>query len=467
MKNKKIRMLLLAIVLSISCFLTCFIPATNIVYASSIGVVGGYTNVLEDLQKDDTFNANDYPVIQDDYSLQVITIAESSDNELFVYVYHPIGDYSKSLARSIFISIDKSTMQFLNYYLDYVNSQGVFAKYRVKNFVVSTDSTRYYEITSIYRRYINNIDNELDNGNTTDEVEFKVAKSWTFTTNDTETTMLCQDLDVITITSKYVGFVRYEDGNWWHMWGESACDRHFVAFDTDKQIDKLMEADVFYQYQENVIYDPTLGIADTNYKYGEIKDGYAYLTYTQMGNYDNGHYNYTWDRIQSVDSFIESIDITTTYTCGIFDVENSSKITEENIGYLQEQKWVLSFLETGVEVTRSSEWETTYYTRVGSISILRLKFETNDVVYNLGVIDNKQSGSSEPINTWSTNVDLNNTFKLLLLMLLLILLVVVLNPVLPIVFKAIWFVIKTIIKITWWIISIPFKLLGAIFKKRE
>lgn len=460
-------MLLLAIVLSISCFLTCFVPVTNIVYASSIGVVGGYTNVLDDLQKDTNFNVDDYPVIQDDYSLQVITIAESSDKELFVYVYHPIGDYTKSIARSIFMSSDKSVMQFVNYNLDYINSKGVFAKYRVNNFVVKNYYPRNYEITSIYRRFIKNVDSEPDNGNVINEIEFKVAKCWTFNTTDTGTTMSCQDLDVITITSKYVGFVRYEDGNWWHMWGESACDRHFVAFDTDKQIDRLMEADIYYQYQENGIYDPTVGFADTNYSFGEIKDGYAYLTYTQIGNYNNGHYNYTWDRIQTVDSFVESVDITTTYTCGIFDIENSSKITDENVGYLREQKWVLSFLETAVTVTRSMEWETTLYTRVGNVSILRLKFETAGVMYNLGVIDNKQSGSSEPINTWSTNVELNDTFKLLLILLLLILLVIVLSPVLPIVFNTIWFVVKTIIKVVWWVITLPFKLLGAIFKKRE
>ena len=44
-----------------------------------------YTGVLEDLQKDESFSESYYPVVADDYSLQMVQIAESSDKELFVY----------------------------------------------------------------------------------------------------------------------------------------------------------------------------------------------------------------------------------------------------------------------------------------------------------------------------------------------------------------------------------------------
>ena len=56
-RKVKIKMLLIAIVLCFSCFLTCFTPITiQSVYASSVDVVGGYTDVMEDLQKDKYFS---------------------------------------------------------------------------------------------------------------------------------------------------------------------------------------------------------------------------------------------------------------------------------------------------------------------------------------------------------------------------------------------------------------------------
>lgn len=79
--KKRITMLLLAIAMCLSCFVSCFFT-TSLASASNIGVIGGYTSVLEDLQKDENFNAEDYPIVADDYSLQVITIAESENKEL-------------------------------------------------------------------------------------------------------------------------------------------------------------------------------------------------------------------------------------------------------------------------------------------------------------------------------------------------------------------------------------------------
>ena len=41
------------------------------------------------------------------------------------------------------------------------------------------------------------------------------------------------DIETITITDKFVGFVRYKDGFKLYV---GACDSHFVAFNTDKPI---------------------------------------------------------------------------------------------------------------------------------------------------------------------------------------------------------------------------------------
>ena len=58
-------------------------------YARVYAETASYTDVLDDLRKDENFSPALYPEVADDYSLQVIQIAESQDRELFVYVYQP------------------------------------------------------------------------------------------------------------------------------------------------------------------------------------------------------------------------------------------------------------------------------------------------------------------------------------------------------------------------------------------
>lgn len=256
---RKIQLVLVSFALLISCLLSCFIPTINTTAALNIEVVGGYTNVLEDLQKDENFYADNYPIIKDDYSLQVIQIAESSDKELFVYVYQPSAEYENLIATSINISTGKGLeLSFKNYALDLINNQGCFYKYRITDFLVGADSIRYYEITSIYRAWNEKYDESIEdeNGNIINEVPFKVAKHYTFTTIEGGVELVEKDVDVIEVTDKYVGFVRYEDGGYSSLFGPAwgtylspGMDSHFVAFSTDKEIDKLMEADVYFQTQ--------------------------------------------------------------------------------------------------------------------------------------------------------------------------------------------------------------------------
>lgn len=47
-----------------------------------------YSNALDDLKKDETFDRNLYPDNLNDYSLQLITVSESESGELFVHAYN-------------------------------------------------------------------------------------------------------------------------------------------------------------------------------------------------------------------------------------------------------------------------------------------------------------------------------------------------------------------------------------------
>ena len=91
---KKILLLLLTV------FLACPWGTVNAVAEDT----GEYTSVMEDLQKDESFREKDYPSIGNNYTLQVIQLAESTAGEVFVYVYQPSNAVKELIATSINIS---------------------------------------------------------------------------------------------------------------------------------------------------------------------------------------------------------------------------------------------------------------------------------------------------------------------------------------------------------------------------
>ena len=221
----------------------------SMVQISNLGAKAeGYSGVLQDLQKDESFQAENYPLIENDDSLQLIQIAESTGKELFLYVYQPSGETKNFTASSVNISTTiNDEISFLTYKLARIDSDGTLYKYKVQNFTVKTDPTRYYVISSIYRPFDVSVDKEASGGNTVTEVNFAVDKQYTFGKINGKEYVNCVDIETIEITDKFVGFVRYENG--FNLYA-SACDSHFVAFNTDKRIDSLLEADVYYTTQK-------------------------------------------------------------------------------------------------------------------------------------------------------------------------------------------------------------------------
>lgn len=414
-----------------------------------------YSDVLDDLHKDKNFDESFYPAFADDYSLQVIQLAESSDKELFVYVYQPSGEDGALTASSINISLSsRDNLRFYNYKLTLLDHDGVFYKYRVNGLTVSSDVTRYYTISSIYRPFDSNIDDEADHGNTITYVNYDVSKEFCFKTVNGESVAQVLDVETIVITDKFVGFCRYSDGFKLYV---GACDSHFVAFNTDRDIDRLMEADVYYTSQSySYSFVPFAG---ENKEFGEKQDNYAYLTYTQrVMHTGDGLFaaTYTWDRIETVEQFLAENDVTqNVYSGALIDVNVANKITEAGVNALKGKKWVLRFAETPYSLNSGAAGATTSFsTIVGDVTILRLKFETDGVIYDLGTIDNMQSGDPDtPVNDEQTEVELSDMGKLILLIIGLILLLVIFGPILP-------YILKAVI----WVIMLPFRLIAAIIK---
>ena len=417
------------------------------------------SGVIEDLSKDVSFNTENYPSNAKDYSLSVMQLAESTDKELFIYVYQPSGDKVRASSINISTTINDE-ISFFNYSLELLNFEGTLFKYKVTNFEVKKDPVRYYAISSIYRPFDAGIGDKKSGNNTINEVNYAVNRQYCFGEINGKPYVNCIDIETIVVTDKFVGFVRYPDG-FKLFTGAGACDSHFVAFNTDKKIDKLFEADVYYTTQK-VSYDFFTEDSPFNIKFGDSKtDNYAYLKYTDKVEHTGGGFfagTYKWDRIQSVDDFIKTEDRTTVYYGAVLNSKVSSKLTDEALNELKGKKWVLRFTETSYDKSpRSGMGAATYYhaetTMVGNVTILRLKFETDGITYNLGVIDNKQTGSTEPSNSMDIKVEPNTTGKSIIFLILFVLLLVLLAPLLP-------YVLNTVI----FIVSLPIKLVSEIVK---
>lgn len=417
-----------------------------------------YSDVLDDLHKDKNFDESFYPALADDYSLQVIQLAESSDKELFVYVYQPSGEDGALIASSINISLSsRDNLRFYNYKLILLDHNGVFYKYRVNGLTVSSDVTRYYTISSIYRPFDSNIDDEADHGNTITYVNYDVSKEFCFKTINGELFAQVLDVETIVITDKFVGFVRYSNGFELNGW-RTMCDSHFVAFNTDHDIDRLLEADVYYTSQS---YEWNRRTDWLNPKeiFGAKEDHVVNLTYEQKIEHTGDGWfapTYKWNRIETVKNFIANENIEQdVYTGALINVNVANKITDEGKAALEGKQWVLRFVETdyGIENgTLGTMYKSS--TIVGDVMILRLKFETDGVIYNLGTIDNMQSGDPDtPVNDEQIQIELSDMGKLILLIIGLILLLVILGPILP-------YIIKAVI----WVIMLPFRLIATIFK---
>lgn len=143
-------------------------------------------------------------------------------------------------------------------------------------------------------------------------------------------------------------------------------------------------------------------------------------------------------------------------------------MTDEALTSLKGKKWVLRFTETEY-LFIADETLSENSTIVGDVKILRLRFlDANGNEFNLGVVDNKQSGSTDPSNETEIKIELKDEFETLIKLILgiaaLILLWPLVSPLLigliKYVFKGFILIIKGVFKI----ILFPFELL---FKKRR
>ena len=442
----------IGVILTLVCLVLAFLLLPCPVYAESVN--SGYSSVLDDLKSDPDFDENLYPVNETDYSLQVVQIAESKDGELLVYVYQPSNGTKNLTASSVNISTAiNDSLYYKNYKLELQSREGAFCKYLVKDFELKPDAMRYYDISAIFRPYDETTDKGLpvDNENDLNEVSFKVAKLFTSVTIDGKVSYSCIETKVIEVTDKYVGHLRYSNG---FSLCPSSCLAYFVAFDTNLPIDNLYEADIYFVTQDYRYYHRTPNWAqfdpgEDTMTYEDAVEHELTLTYDTVVEHEGGGLfakKYSWKRIESVDEFVKN-----------------EKLTDEGLKDLENKSWVLRFYEADYSFVQGSNSFTEQSTKVNDVTILRLKFETDGVVYNLGVVDNKQSPAqgqqpdNENTNEWEFpsfgDKDWEKILGTILLMIGIILIVIMLAPLLPV-----------LIRLVIWLIALPFRLIGAIVK---
>lgn len=413
-----------------------------------------YSDVLDDLRKDENFSPSTYPTVANDYSLQVIQIAESTNKELFVYVYQPCQSAYPLTATHINMSlsdkvggivVDGETVAGSDtsklYELTLLNSSGVFVKYKVEGLTVSGDIVRYYTISAIYRDYIEGIDPGTGNDNTKTSRAFAVGKQFAAMTTESGVVYSCKYIDFMVIKDPFVDFLAYGtyDGFDLIFGNVDYTDIHYIAFTPDRQIDTLKEADVTYTTQD---YTLNADGPDTGYTYGKKSEPqFKTLTGEEKVGVD-GYAEYTWKSIYTSRDFMA----TTTLT-------GDAKTQVEN------SEFVLVFLATKCKEQSLTDLMQGHYkrvtgTKVSDVSILRLMFETDGVTYNLGVVMDRQEGDdiagNKPEYNDGSCVD---GFMTAIMIIALLILFIILWPVLPYIAKAVV-----------WVISLPFKAIKAIVK---
>lgn len=366
------------------------------------------SNVLEDLHKDEKFNLNDYPEKPGDYSLKVIQIAESLDGELFIYVYQPGGQSVGIHASSINIAREKDNtedLSFKNYRLEYLNSSGVFYKYKVKGFELEKSDIRYYNISNIYRPFKYMVDKLPENGNTIGEVKNRVGQFWTAFTIEDEISYEMTGSEIVEITQMYVGYVKLNGGykiGTKYVYGKYTY-KNFIAFSSDYDIERLIQAEVEYSLCDisfGVCCNPLCSYHGLHSQFNERK-GDPILQPPKTLKADDksenidfgwrGH-KYVWNDIQSTEDFIK-------------DNSNANyELTTEGASNIDGTQWVLNFHNAEFSSKGDAAiWDMHVYHRgqtVHDATILRLMFETDGITYNLGVVANKQTGDGKADNVY-------------------------------------------------------------------
>lgn len=435
-----------------------------------------YSDVLDDLRKDTAFDVEEYPTIKGDYSLQVIQIAESTDSELFIYVYHPSADkQTKATTISIAEQLNNADdLQPILYNLELIHNVGVFYKYKVTGFKVSNKEERFYNVIMIQRPYVAAYDGASSNGNATNRKAYGVGQYWYATTSDNgDVTYRMLEVETVQIINPFTSHIRKRKANTSANKTDYYQDNYYVAFSTDRNIDKLLSATVEYRIQDYYYKNNSvLNFGSTEFgKTAQFsnerittRDIYADETVNleQQGfkllfGAIDFNKKFTWSRIQSSEDFVNNAG-----------ASNSDNNEVKNL------QWVLMFEETSAFCYQDGSLITVYEESgqiIDNVTILRLEFVEDGVTYNLGTVSDTVTGklpfggNGDGGDTENGNSDEIPWWVWLLVGLGVVAVILILIcAFVPSAAPVIGRIFATVGKALLWVILLPFRLLAALFR---
>ena len=420
-----------------------------------------YTNVLDDLMKDDSFNPDDYPAYPEDYSIEVIQIAEGVNGEVFLYVYHPSSSFCETTASSLVLSLkdgDEYTPE--KYTLQFINRNGVFSKYLISGLTINTGDDHKYLISSICRPYNDEIDIDFPIDNTIQEIAYPVGQSWNIYYVDGEAYADMLYEDYIQVTSKHVGFARYKDYD--ISWIKSNTDSHYIAFSTNKSIDSIDEVDVSFNYEEIQYHYQKSYITGVEKEWTDIlSSGSKKVTISsdQLFEKNNSLWfpDYEYMRIQKVSDLLKN---------------EGNEMSDTTKSYFKDKQWVVRFYETTFATINTSNSSAGYEsfrvdsTKISKVVMLRIKYNYQGKVYNLGVVDNVQSGNDIPDWYNDNETDWFEKIVLILGIIAILLFLSAFSGPITFILSILIDGIKCIFKITINVFLIPLKFLLKVLKTK-
>lgn len=417
-----------------------------------------YSDVMTDLQIDPNFNPGHYSFNENEHKIEVIQIAESISGELFVYTYQP--NYSETHYKANYLnmalqSVTDQNLTYKLYSLEWLSNEGVFCKYVVKDFKVSTDTYRYYNIAGIYRPYDKNID-DSSSSEAIDTVQCKgypVGQVWCAYYYNGSLVYEREDASYFEYKVYATGSVRYTEGFKLYT---SKCDSHYIAFKAKNyDVEKIYDADIIYTLSN---YSTTVDLSTGN----TYSTPLGSQTYTKtLTEFDTGSNKgdgllgkkYTWNRICSVEEFKTEVQNDT-----------NDRFSDSELSGLNNSDFVFRFDETEYSSSTSLGSQVTNYYDVSNIGILRIHFLSEGKVYNLGCIGDLVGTDSTPDMEITIGDNIQNSLEenpLLALILFVVILLLLINLIAPIkaIFNLIVTAISFLISVIFGIIKLPFRIL--------
>lgn len=411
-----------------------------------------------------------------------------NDNNLRSYLYiNYINDFTDVLYVNLSVSTINENYELIEeilpYQLVFINNEETWCKYEILDLPNIEYTTRRYYIDSI------DIYHGTSQGTSIAPVISNICQTFIYNgiSNDT-LKVFHEEIETITITEKEVSFYCYGEENKWsslwgldeHLgWGKTYTDSWFIFFNTDKQIDELLEVEITFTKYDYV--SQKLGTIPMNTCFteavlqSEINSEYngSLGVKTSMSYYDPEITTVVPDKVQisASDNWWGGYKTTYEYVDAIIDLREYNHSDDSGNPFVfssqaEKYTWGVNFLNTEKTCTlqsvniagQSGSSSVINGSGVCDTAILRLKFMTNGVIKNCYAVD-------IPTDDFTGNtalVEIEGLLEKITMLLGLVFLVVLLCM-----FPPLLNVFKYLFKVIVYVLSLPIKFIKWLLKDEK